>query len=160
MFVNFEDNMHYFNFTESEYEFIVINNSDKPLILDNFKKIILNKDINKSNINLNKLTLNKWTVVSSFRMRNNFNKKVLNCFIYSYYDIKNDKMLYTILTYYEIQNIYLMVLSSYIEVLLYIYKIECEIGKVPQLSKIVNKYPHDFKNLNINEIRSYFSNLH
>ena len=88
-----------------------------------------------------------------------YNKKILNCFIYYYYDEKNDKMVYTILTYYEIKNKFLTILTSYIEVLLYIYKIECELGKNPKLSKIVNKYPYDFKDLNMNDIRSYFSNL-
>lgn len=158
-FVNFEDNNHYLNFSESEYDFIVQNNTDKEFNLDNFTKITFNEDINNSKIILNKLTLKKWIIVTSFRIHNSNNKKVLNCFIYYYYDEKNDKMLYTILTYYEIKNIFLTILTSYIEVLLYIYKIECDMGKTPYLSKIINKYPYEFNDLNRNEIRSYFNNL-
>lgn len=157
-FVNFEDNNHYLNFSESEYDFIVTNNINKELTLDNFTKIMFNEDIENSNIILNKLTLNTWIILTSFRIRNMNNKKIINCFIYYFYDIKNDKMLYTILTYYEIKNKFLTILTSYIEVLIYIYKIECEMGKNPKLSQIVNKYPYDFKDLNMNEIRSYFNN--
>ena len=38
LFLNFEDNGHYLNFTESEYEFIIENNKSK-----NFNWIILQK---------------------------------------------------------------------------------------------------------------------
>ena len=32
-------------------------------------------------------------------------------------------------------------------------------GKNPQLSRLVNKYPYEFKSLNMNEIKNYFNNL-
>lgn len=159
MFVNFSDNSHYLNFTESEHEFIIENNKNKPFILDNFTKIMYNEDIEKSEYNLQKLKLNNWSVNTSFRIRNGSSKKILNCFIYSLYDEKKDKTLYAVLTYFERSYVFLMLLSSYIEVLLYIYKIECEMGKNPQLSKLVNKYPYEFKLLNMNDMKNYFNNL-
>ena len=159
MFVNFNDNSHYINFTESEHEFIIENNKDRSFILDNFTKIMYNEDIEKCEYNLQKFRLSNWITNTSFRIKNVSTRKILNCFIYSYYDEKKDKTLYAILTYFERNYIFLMLLSSYIEVLLYIYKIECEMGKNPQLSKLVNKYPYEFKSLNMNDIKNYFNNL-
>lgn len=159
LFLNFEDNSHYINFTESEYEFIVENNQNKNFNLENFTKIIYNEDIEESKYDLQKLKLNKWNIITSFKIRNVATKKIINCFVYSYYDEKKDKRLFGVFTYFERNYAFLMLLTSYIEVLLYIYKIECEMGKNPQLSKLVNKYPYEFKNLNINDIKNYFNNL-
>jgi len=159
MFVNFEDNSHYCNFTESEHNFIIDNNKDRVFNLDNFTKIMYNEDIETSGYDLNKLKLNNWNVITSFRIRNVSTKKILNCFIYSYYDEKKDKTLFAVLTYFERNYVFLVLLSSYLEVIMYIYKIECEMGKNPQLSKLINKYPYEFKSLNINDIKNYFNNL-
>ena len=159
LFLNFEDNSHYINFTESEYEFIVENNQNKNFNLENFTKIIYNEDIEESKYDLQKLKLNKWNIITSFKIRNVATKKIINCFVYSYYDEKKDKRLFGVFTYFERNYAFLMLLTSYLEVLLYIYKIECEMGKNPQLSKLVNKYPYEFKNLNINDIKNYFNNL-
>ena len=159
MFVNFEDNIHYCNFTESEHNFIIENNKDRVFNLDNFTKIVYNEDIEKAGYNLNKLKLNNWNIITSFRIRNTSTKKILNSFIYSYYDDKKDKTLFVVLTYFERNNVFLVLLSSYLEVIMYVYKIECEMGKNPQFSKLINKYPYEFKSMNLNYIKNYFNNL-
>ena len=159
-FINFDGNSHYDNFSESEYQFIFETNKEKLFNLDNFSKISYNEEIeNNQNLTIEKMNLSKWIVETSFKIKNINTKKILNIFIYSRYDERNDIKLYSILSYYETTNIFLMVLTSYIELLLYIYKIEIEMGKTPRLSKIINKYPYDFKNLNINDIKNYFNNL-
>lgn len=158
-FVCFNDNSHYENFNESEYDFIVENNRNRQFNLNNFSKIMYNDGIDNSNTNVSQLTLDSWKVISSFRIRNVQTRKTLNTFIYKYYDNDNDRTLYCVMTYYDRNNIFLMVLSSYVEVLLYIYKIEIEMGKNPGLSKIINRYPYEFKEININTIKNYFNNL-
>lgn len=158
-FINFEENSHYGNFSESEYQFIIENSKQRHFNLNNFSKISYNNDIENNNINIQKMTLDKWGVETSFRIKNTNTKKILNIFVYSRFDEKNNVQLYSILSYYEINNCFLMILTSYVELLLYIYKIEIEMGKNPKLSKIINKYPYDFKNLNINDIKNYFNNL-
>jgi hypothetical protein len=158
-FIHFDDNSHYLNFSESEYEFMIDNNSKRLFNIDNFSRISYNEVIEKSKIDISKMTLNKWLVESSFRIKNVISNKILNIFIYSFYNEKKNITLYGILTYYDRSNIFLMLLSSYIELLLYIYKIECEMGKQPKLSKIINKYPYDFMKLNLNDIKNYFNNL-
>jgi hypothetical protein len=158
-FINFDENSHYLNFSESEYEFMIDNNSNRLFNIDNFSRISYNEVIEKSKIDISKMTLNKWLVESSFRIKNMISKKILNIFIYSFYNAKKNITFYGILTYYDRSNVFLMLLSSYIELLLYIYKIECEMGKQPRLSKVINKYPYDFNNLNLNDIKNYFNNL-
>lgn len=158
-FVSFNDNSHYENFNESEYDFIVENNKKREFNLNNFSKIMYNDEIDNSNTNVSRLTLDKWTVISSFRIRNVKTRKTLNTFIYTYDDYNNDRTLYCVMTYYDRNNVFLMLLTSYVEVLLYIYKIEIEMGKNPVLSKIINRYPYEFKEININTIKNYFNNL-
>ena len=68
MFVNFEDNSHYCNFTESEHVFIYENNKDMNFNLDNFTKIIYNEDIEEAGYDLTKMNLNNWNITSSFRI--------------------------------------------------------------------------------------------
>lgn len=160
-FINFEQNNHYLNFTESEQLFIIQNNKDKEFTLENFSKISYNNEVEKKSLNISELKLNKWNIISSFRIKNMNNNKILNIFIYTI-DIELDSKnitLYSVLTYYERTNIFLMLINSYIELLLYIYKIECEMGKNPKLSKVISSYPHEFRLLNLNDIKNYFNNL-
>lgn len=158
-FVCFNDNSHYKNFNETECNFIIENNRKKLFNLNNFSKIMYNNEIDNSNTNVSRLSLDSWTVITSFRIRNVQTRKILNTFIYSYEDFNNDRTLYCVMTYYDRNNVFLMLLTSYVEVLLYIYKIEIEMGKNPGLSKIINKYPYEFKDININTIKNYFNNL-
>ena len=158
-FVNFDENNHYLNFTESEQLFIIENNKDKTFTLDNFSKISYNNVVEKKSLNISKMKLNNWHLISSFRIKNMNSNKILNIFIYSTYLEKENITLYSVLTYYERSNIFLMLMNSYIELLLYIYKIECEMGKNPKLSKVISNYPFEFKSLNLNDIKNYFNNL-
>lgn len=158
-FVNFDENSHYLNFTESEHVFIVENNINKTFTLDNFSKISYNNIVEKKSLNLSKLKLNNWNILTSFRIKNMNSKKILNIFIYTTYLERENITLYSVLTYYERSNIFLMLMNSYVELLLYIYKIECEMGKNPKLSKVISSYPFEFKSLNLNDIKNYFNNL-
>ena len=161
IFLNYDDSEHYLNFLESEHIFIIENNINKVFTLDNFLKINYNNIIKKKKkiINISNFRLNDWDILSSFKIKNNNNKKILNIFIYTKYLEKENITLYTILTYYDRSNIFLILMSSYIELLLYIYKIECEMGKNPKNSKVISSYPYEFKSLNLNEIKNYFNNF-
>jgi hypothetical protein len=155
-FINFNDNNHYLNFGESELTFLYEDNNQKILTLDNFNKITYNKEMFE-NINLQNIKISNSNIVSCFKIKNN--NKILNIFIYEQYLDEIGKSSYIILSYFDRKNIRAVLLTSYIELLLYVLKLEYELNKNYKYSNIVNKYPNEFNNVSIHDLRIYFNNL-
>ena len=84
-FVNFDDNNHYLNFSESELEFLHEENNSKKLTLEDFNKISYNSD-SFEGINLKNVKISNSSLMSCFRIKNN--KKILNVFVYEQYIFK------------------------------------------------------------------------
>jgi hypothetical protein len=154
--VNFNNNNNYLNFTESELSFLDNDNIERPLTLGNFNKITYNNMFLEDS-DLETIKLKNSTLISCFKIKNN--KKILNVFIYEQYVEKLDKTMYIILSYFDRKNIHAMVLTNYLEVLLYLLKFEYELNKNYKYSSLVNKYPHEFNSIHIQELRIYFNNL-
>ena len=155
-FVNFDDNNHYLNFTESELQFLSEENNAKTLTLDCFNKISYNKSYFKD-INIKNIKISNSNLVSCFRIKNN--RKILNIFIYEQYIEKINKTTYIILSYFDRKNVRCVLLNNYIELLLYTLKLELELNKKYRFSSIVNKYPYEFKDVSLQDLRIYFNNL-
>ena len=155
-FINFNDNNHYLNFGESELTFLYEDNNQKILTLDNFNKITYNKEMFE-NINLQNIKISNLNILSFFKIKNN--NKILNIFIYEQYLDEIGKSSYIILSYFDRKNIRAVLLTSYIELLLYVLKLEYELNKNYKYSNIVNKYPNEFNNVSIHDLRIYFNNL-
>jgi hypothetical protein len=155
-FVNFEDNNHYLNFSESELEFLHEENNSKKLTLEYFNKISYNSD-SFEGINLKNVKISNSSLMSCFRIKNN--KKILNVFVYEQYIEKLNRNIYIIMSYFDRKNIRCVLLCNYIELLLYVLKLELELNKKYRFSNIISKYPYEFKDVNIQELRIYFNNL-
>jgi hypothetical protein len=155
-FVNFEDNNHYLNFSESELEFLHEENNSKKLTLEDFNKISYNSD-SFEGINLKNVKISNSSLMSCFRIKNN--KKILNVFVYEQYIEKFNRNVYIIMSYFDRKNIRCVLLCNYIELLLYILKLELELNKKYRFSNIISKYPYEFKDVNIQDLRIYFNNL-
>ena len=83
----------------------------------------------------------------------------MNIIIHQKYFSKYDKNLYMIQTYNEINNSHLMIVDSFLELLLYILKFERIMGKNIKFSKIINRYPHEFNELNNSDLYVYFNDM-
>lgn len=154
-FVNFKDNSHYLNFSETELSFLYDDNNQKLLTLDNFSKITFSNLLN--DINLKNIKISNSNVLSCFKIKNM--KKILNVFVYEQYLEKIDRSVYIILSYFDRKNIRAILLTSYVELLLYVLKLELELNKNYKFSNIVNKYPYEFNNVTKHDLRIYFNNL-
>ena len=155
-FVNFDDNNHYLNFSESELEFLHEENNSKKLTLEDFNKISYNSD-SFEGINLKNVKISNSSLISCFRIKNN--KKILNVFVYEQYIEKFNRNVYIIMSYFDRKNVRCVLLCNYIELLLYILKLELELNKKYRFSNIISKYPYEFKDVSIQELRIYFNNL-
>ena len=155
-FVNFEDNSHYLNFSETELEFLHQENNSKKLTLEDFNKISYNSEC-FTNINLKNIKISNSNIMSCFRIKNN--RKILNVFVYEQYLEKINRNVYIIMSYFDRKNIRCVLLSNYIELLLYVLKLEMELNKKHRFSNIINKYPYEFKDVSIQDLRIYFNNL-
>ena len=155
-FVNFEDNSHYLNFSETELEFLHEENNSKKLTLEDFNKISYNSECFK-NVNLKNIKISNSNIMSCFRIKNN--RKILNVFVYEQYLEKINRNVYIIMSYFDRKNIRCVLLCNYIELLLYVLKLEMELNKKHRFSNIINKYPYEFKDVSIQDLRIYFNNL-
>ena len=155
-FVNFEDNSHYLNFSETELEFLHEENNSKKLTLEDFNKISYNSECFK-NVNLKNIKISNSNLLSCFRIKNN--RKILNVFVYEQYLEKINRNVYIIMSYFDRKNIRCVLLCNYIELLLYVLKLEMELNKKHRFSNIINKYPYEFKDVSIQDLRIYFNNL-
>jgi hypothetical protein len=155
-FVNFESNNHYLNFTEFELDFLNEDNRSKALNLQHFNRITFNDKFLQED-KLKQIKLSHATLISLFKIKNN--NKILNVFIYNYYLEKFDTNVYMVMSYFDRKNTRVYLLTNYLELLLYIFKLEMEMNKNPKFTRILNKYPYDFANVSIKDLRVYFNNL-
>lgn len=155
-FVNFESNNHYLNFTESELEFLNEDNRSKQMNLHYFNRITFNDKFLEED-KLKHIKISNSKLISLFKIKNN--NKILNVFVYNYYSEKFDKNIYIIMSYFDRKNIRVYLLTNYLELLLYIFKLEMEMTKNPRFTRILNKYPYDFSDVSIKDLRIYFNNL-
>jgi len=139
----------YFNLINNyELTHIINNNINLDISIQNFYKIYYNNDINL----INKLKLTKDKYLISYKIQNNY--KLLNIIIYYF----EDKNIYCILSYHNTEKKRLLFVNNYLELLLYLYKMEKDLNINPYYTKIINKYPPFFADINYNVLCIYFNN--
>ena len=132
-----------------ELSSIINNNNNKTISIHNYYKIYYNFNINK----LKDLVLKKENYLYSYKIINNY--KFLNIIIY-YFESLN---IYCILTYHNIDKQRLLFVNSYLELLLYLYKLDKDLNINSRYTKILNKFPHFFFEINYNMLNNYFNNF-
>ena len=158
VFISFTDNYHYENYTEEEFSKINDYFKGRNITSNNFTKISINDNIKKNPLKFEHLNLDEWTIFNSFKIKSN-TKNTMNIIIHQKYFSKYDKNLFMIQTFNEINNSHLMIVDSFLELLLYILKFERIMGKNIKFSKIINRYPHEFNELNNSDLYVYFNDL-
>ena len=151
--------IYYFKIIKENKYFNLINNCDISTILNtninldismqNFYKIYYNNDINI----INKLKLTKDKYLISYKIQNNY--KLLNIIIY-YFEEQN---IYCIVSYHNFEKKRLLFVNNYLELLLYLFKMEKDLNLNPYYTKIINKYPSFFFDINYNVLCIYFNNF-
>ena len=145
-FKYFKNNKFFENFNTKEINIINNNLFNKNITDEIIYKIYYKKEIN---IDLKKLIFNN-NLLYYYKL---INIKTLNIIIYYF-----DNNIYAILSYYNINKIRCILVNTYIELLMYLYKLELDMKLIPNYSKIIT-YPLLFTNLlKYNELNSYFNN--
>ena len=144
---NFVNNFNYININNTLAVIIKDNLFNKKITLDNFCQIYHNN----LTIDLTDLKFNN--LIKLFKLENKF----LIQYIIIYYFTNNK--LYGIIHYNDNSKKTLVILETYLEVLLYLYKLEIDIKLNPKYSVIITKYPECFfytKNFLINSYFNFF----
>ena len=143
-----------YNYKKIDKFILIIIDDLKTKNIDNefFYKIYYNKFIN---ININNLCLTN--CFYSFKLCNN--NKTLNIIIYNHTNNTNNTNIYSIISFFDNSKKIILIVDSYLELLLYIYKLEIELNLNPIYSKVFNKYPKYFYNLDKFELKTYFNNF-
>ena len=145
-FKYFKNNKFFENFNTKEINIINNNLFNKNITDEIIYKIYYKKKIN---IDLKKLIFNN-NLLYYYKL---INIKKLNIIIYYF-----DNNIYAILSYYNINKIRCILVNTYIELLMYLYKLELDMKLIPNYSKIIT-YPLLFTNLlKYNELNIYFNN--
>lgn len=141
---NFVNNFNYININNTLSVIIKDNLFNKKIQFDNFFQIYHNN----LTIVLTDLKFNN--LIKLFKLENKF----LMQYIIIYYFTNNK--LYGIVHYNDNSKKTLVILETYLEVLLYLYKLEIDIKLNPKYSVIITKYPACFFTTKIGLINSYF----
>ena len=158
--LNYNSNNYYFkktfdyNYKKNDKFILIIIDDFKKKNIDYefFYKIYYNKFIN---INIRNLCLTN--CFYSFKLCNN--NKTLNIIIYNHNNNNNNNNIYSIISFFDNSSKLIYIVDSYLELLLYIYKLEIELNLNPIYSKVFNKYPKYFYKLDKFELKTYFNNF-
>ena len=146
IFIYIKNNKFFENFNTKEINIINNNLFNKNITDEIIYKIYYKKEIN---IDLKKLIFNN-NLLYYYKL---INIKTLNVIIYYF-----DNNIYAILSYYNINKIRCILVNTYIELLMYLYKLELDMKLIPNYSKIIT-YPLLFTNLlKYNALNIYFNN--
>jgi hypothetical protein len=141
----FKNNKFFENYSTKEINYIIDKFYNKSIIDPIIYKIYYKKDID---IDFSKLIMNN--VIYYYKL---INFKILNVIIYNFDN------LYGIISYYNSHKMRLTLVDTYIEMLMYLYKLELDMKLNPKLSKIVN-YPLLFTNLlKHSELNIYYNSF-
>ena len=141
---NFVNNFNYININNILGIIIKDNLFNKQITLDNFY------NINHNNLTIDLTELKFNNLIKSYKLEN---KNMVQYIIIYYFT--NNKF-YGIIHYNDNSKKTVIILETYLEVLLYLYKLEIDIKLNPKYSTIITKYPSCFFNTKTFLINNYF----
>ena len=147
-FKSIENSKNYGSYSLKEQKILYKELEDKNISIEHIYKIYFKSEIT-SNI---ESFIFKDNHINSFIISNN--RKLLNIIIYEF-----ENNIYGILSYYDPNKKRLLLVNTYIELLMYIYKIEMDLKLNPYYTKIFNSYPRFFKNIPYQNLIIYFNNF-
>ena len=144
MFKIFYNNQFFENYNFKEINNIKNYFKGKNVLDEKIYKLFYKKEIN---VDFNKLVFPD-NILYYYKLNN---IKKMNIIIYEFGNI------YGIISYYHPNKIRLLLVDTYIELLMYLYKLELDMKLIPKFSKIVS-YPTIFHNLlTYSDLKTYFN---
>lgn len=146
-FVSFINNYNYVNISDDIFNIIKDSMEDKKICKENFFEIIYKKKKYKSETIEN---LRFDNIIKIYKLINKY--KLL--YITIYYFRENNS--YGVVHYNDNSKKHIILIESYLELLLFLYKLELDMNLNPKYSRIINKYPFEFFDINYYILSKYF----
>lgn len=155
--INIQENHYYQPMNETELKDNMSNILDKEINIKNYTRILFKENLTYQNCKefISSLKLEYHNYIYSFKLTNYMKK--LSGLIFKINDNSQNK--YVVITYFEDIKYRLILLNNYLDLLLYLYKLEIDMKCNPRYTKLFINYPYKFRELNHNHIRNYFNSF-
>ena len=155
--INIQENQYYQPMNETELTENISNIFDKEINIKNYNRILFKENLTYQNCKefISSLKLEYNNYIYSFKLTNYMKK--LSGLIFKINDNSQNK--YVVITYFEDMKYRLILLNNYLDLLLYLYKLEIDMKCNPRYTKLLINYPYKFRELNHNHIRNYFNSF-
>lgn len=152
-FINIQDNRFYQNIPNNQLEDLIDYFSTNEINIKNYNKILFKENDIYTNSKqlINSIKLSKSNYYYSFKLTNNL--KSIYVVIFKILDK------YVAISFFNKDKYRLIFLNNYLDLLLYIYKIEIDMKCNPRYTKLLVNYPYKFCDINHNHIRNYFNSF-
>lgn len=152
-FINVQDNRFYQNININELEDIINYVITKEINIQNYNKILFKENDTYKNCKelISNIKFDKSNYYYSFKLTNNL--KSVCVIIFKILDK------YVAISFFNKDKYRLILLNNYLDLLLYIYKIEIDMKCNPRYTKLLVNYPYKFRDINHNYIRNYFNSF-
>ena len=143
--------------SETELKDNMSNILNKEINIKNYNRILFKENLTYQNCKefISSLKLEYNNYIYSFKLTNYMKK--LSGLIFKINDNSQNK--YVVITYFEDMKYRLILLNNYLDLLLYLYKLEIDMKCNPRYTKLLINYPYKFRELNHNHIRNYFNSF-
>ncbi len=157
--ITIQENRYYQSINEDEHKEIMKNIVDKDINIQNYNKILYKENSTYKNCKelIATLNLGHDNYLYSFKLCNYLKNISGLIFKISNKRYAHDK--YVIISFFEKDKYRLILLNNYLDLLLYLYKLEIDMRCNPKYTKILVDYPYKFRDLNHNHIRNYFNSF-
>ena len=155
--INIQENHYYQSMSETELKDNMSNILNKEINIKNYNRILFKENLTYQNCKefISSLKLEYNNYIYSFKLTNYMKK--LSGLIFKINDNSQNK--YVVITYFEDMKYRLILLNNYLDLLLYLYKLEIDMKCNPRYTKLLINYPYKFRELNHNHIRNYFNSF-
>ena len=157
--INISENRLYQNINQTDFKEIMDHVTNKEINIQNYNKILYKENDNyqKCKELISSLKLNYENYIYSFKLCNMV--KNISGLIFKIEDKTCSHQKYIIISFFEKDKYRLILLNNYLDLLLYLYKLEIDMKCNPKYTKLLLNYPYKFRDLNHNHIRNYFNSF-
>ena len=152
-FINIQENRFYQTIDSNQLQELFDYIINKEINIKNYNKILFKENQIYTNCKeiISNIKFSKSNYQYSFKLSNNL--KSIYVIIFKVLDK------YVAISFFNKDSLRLILLNNYLDLLLYIYKIEIDMKCNPKYTKLLPNYPYKFRDINHNHIRNYFNSF-
>lgn len=152
-FINIKENRFYQAIDINQLEDIINYITHSEINIKNYNKILFKENNIYKNCKelISNIKFSKSNYYYSFKLTNNL--KSIYVIIFKILDK------YVAISFFNKDKYRMILLNNYLDLLLYIYKIEIDMKCNPRYTKLLPNYPYKFRDINHNYIRNYFNSF-